>query len=101
MPIGDEEFNKGQKYVGLAKEIVYFLSENKSKAYNIDELTENLRPNITLSLGASEKDLKPWAKNTLIYALNRHTFQLVLDGLVKNDMILARFVDKDVYYKSK
>jgi hypothetical protein len=83
MPIGDEELNKGQKYVGLAKEILDFLCENKRKAYNIDELTENLRPNITSSLGASEKDLKPWAKNTLIYALNRHTFQLVLDDLAK------------------
>jgi hypothetical protein len=59
-----------------------FLNLSNS-GYNIDELTENLRPNITSSLGASEKDLKPWAKNTLIYALNRHTFQLVLDELAK------------------
>jgi hypothetical protein len=44
MPIGDDEFNKGQKYVGLAKEILDFLCENKRKAYTIDELTENLRP---------------------------------------------------------
>ena len=101
MPISDEEFNKGQKYVGLAKEILDFLCENKRKAYTIDELTENLRPSIISSLGASEKDLKPWAKNTLIYALNRHTFQLVLDDLVKNDMIIARFVNREVYYKCK
>ena|SRR3972149_11373061 len=101
MPISDEEFNKGQKYVGLTKEILDFLCENKREAYTIDELTEDLRPNITSSLGASEKDLKPWAKNTLIYALNRHTFQLVLDDLVKNDMIIARFVYREVYYKCK
>jgi hypothetical protein len=99
MPIGDDEFNKGQRYVGLAKEILDFLWENKWKAYTIDELTDNLRPIIISSLGASEKDLEPWAKNTLIYALNRLTFQLVLDDLVKNNMIKARFVNRDIYYK--
>jgi DNA-binding transcriptional ArsR family regulator len=88
MPISDDEFNKGQKYVGLAKEILDFLCENKRKAYFIDELTENLRPSII-------------SKNTLIYALHRQTFQLVLDDLVKNDMIIARFVDREVYYKCK
>ncbi len=101
MPIGVDEFNKGQKHVGLAKEILDFLCADKLKAYAIEELTENLRPNIISSLGESEKDLKPWAKNTLIYAIHRQTFQLVLDDLVKNDMVIARFVNRDVYYKCK
>lgn len=101
MPISVEEFNKGRKYVGLAKEILDFLCEDKRKAYTIDELTENLRPTIISSLGASEKDLEPWAKNTLIYALHRQTFQLVLDDLVKNDMFIARFVNSNIYYKCK
>jgi hypothetical protein len=101
MPISDDVFNQGQKYVGLAKEILDFLCGNKRKAYTIDDLTENLRPSVISSLGASENDLKPWAKNTLFYALHRQTFQLVLDDLVKNDMIIARFVNKEVYYKCK
>ncbi|SNQ62822.1 hypothetical protein [Candidatus Methanoperedens nitratireducens] len=101
MPISDDVFNQGQKYVGLAKEILGFLCEDKKKAYTIDELTENLRPSIISSLGASELYLKPWAKNTLIYALHSQTFQLVLDDLVKNDMIIARFVNRNVYYKCK
>ncbi len=67
MPISDDVFNQGQKYVGLAKEILDFLCGNKRKAY----------------------------------ALHRQTFQLVLDDLVKNDMIIARFVNKEVYYKCK
>ncbi len=53
MPIGDDEFNKGEKYVGLAKEILDFLCETKRRAYTIDELTENLRPSFR-SIPAAE-----------------------------------------------
>jgi hypothetical protein len=99
-PISDDEFNKGKKYTGLRNEILNFLRENEMKAYTIVDLIENLRSSIP-SLGASEKDIMPWAKNTLIYALQRHSFQLTLDDLIKDDLVKARLVDSVIYYKYK
>ena len=66
----------------------------------MDEIIEILRPKKS-PLETSGTDLKQWAINTFVYALQRQSFQLALDDLEKNKMIKTRLVDKKIYYKCK
>lgn len=97
-PISDDEFNKGKKYNGLIKEILNFLCENKRKAYTIVDLIENLRPSISSS-EINKIDLKQLVEYTLVFALQRHSFQSALDDLIKDDLVKARLLDSEIYYK--
>ncbi len=99
-PISDDEFNKGKKYTGLRKEILSFLCENKRQAYTVVDLIEYLRPSISSS-EINEVNLKMLVGLTTVSVVERHFFQSALDDLIEDDLVKARLVGHDIYYKCK
>jgi hypothetical protein len=86
-PISDDEFHKGKKYTGLRNEILSFLCENKRKAYTIADI--------------NQVNLKMLVGLTIVSVDHRYYFQSALDDLMEDDLVKARLVNHEIYYKCK
>ena len=102
MPIDLETFRRGEERYSIENEIIQFLHDNKTRAFNVHEITDAV-----MDIGWSEANVEETAdcNASVGWVLDMATVSSVLDEMVDHGGVERRIVDTGdgprSYYRAK